>query len=74
MNFIIIMKFIIILIIVCTVINLGIGLLKDIKWHLNRKQCENKYPDITAALDRWHQAELEFQKKDKEKNENGIKY
>ena len=68
------MKFIIILIIVCTVINLGIGLLKDIKWHLNRKQYNNNYPDITAALDRWHQAELDFQKKNKEKNEDGIEY
>ena len=69
------MKFIIIVCIICTVINLGIGLLKDIKWHLNRKQYNNNnYPDITAALDRWHQAELEFQKKDKEKNKDGIEY
>lgn len=68
------MKFIIIVCIVCAVINLGIGLLKDIKWHLNRKQYNNNYPDITAALDRWHQAELEFQKKDKEKNKDGIEY
>ena len=69
------MKFIIILIIVCTVISLGISILKDIKWHLSyRKQCENNYPDMNAALDRWHQAELEFQKKDKEKNKNGIEY
>lgn len=68
------MKFIIIVCIVCTVINLGIGLLKDIKCHLNRKQYNNNYPDITAALDRWHQAELEFQKKDKEKNKDGIEY
>ena len=67
------MKFIIILIIVCTVISLGISILKDIKWHLNRKQCENN-SDITAALDRWYRAELEFQKKNKEKNKNGIEY
>ena len=64
------MKFIIILIIVCTVISLGISLLKDIKWYLNRKQRKNDYPDITAALDRWHQAELEFQKNNKEKENN----
>lgn len=62
------MKFIIILIIVCILISLGISLLKDIKWYLNRKQCKNNYPDITATLDRWHQAELEFQKNNKEKN------
>ena len=69
----VLMKFIIVLIITCIVISLGIGLLKDIKWYLNnRKLRKNNYPDITAALDRWHQAELEFQKKQGEKN--GIKY
>lgn len=64
------MKIIIILIIACIVISLGISLLKDIKWYLNRKQRKNDYPDITAALDRWHQAELEFQKNNKEKNDD----
>ena len=64
------MKIIISLTIVCTVISLGISLLKDIKWYLNRKQRKNNYPDITAALDRWHQAELEFQKNNKEKNDD----
>lgn len=66
------MKFIIGLIIVCTVISLGISLFKDIKWYLNRKHHKNNRPDITAALDRWHQAELEFQKNDKEINQNVI--
>lgn len=61
-----VLKFMIVLIIVCIVISLGISLLKDIKWY--RKHRKNDCPDITAALDRWHQAELEFQKKDKEKN------